>query len=75
MQDFWREELEALFLSIARSHSESGPVPRALEEAMVRLRSVAQERFQWELPVGRSESGADDESLEEGEDAPVIVDL
>ena len=42
---------------------------------MVRLRSVAQERFQWELPVGRSESGADDESLEEGEDAPVIVDL
>lgn len=75
LQDFWRQELEALCLSIVRGHSERYPVPRALEEAMAELRSVTQKRFQWELPVGRSESGGDDKSLEEGEDAPVIVDL
>ena len=75
LQDFLREELEALFRSIMRGHSGTGAVPSDLNEPMMRLRNVARERYQWEFEDGSSKTSEDDESLEEGEDAPVIVEL
>jgi A1 cistron-splicing factor AAR2 len=75
LQDFWREELLALSTSLVRGHSGSNPISSAMEEALANLRSMAQTRFQWDLGVEHLETGEDEDSLEEGEDAPVIVDL
>lgn len=75
LQDFWREEFMALLVTLVRGHSGSNPFPSAMVEALANLRSVAQTRFQWDLEVNALETDDEDEPLEEGEDAPVIVDL
>lgn len=79
LQDFWREEVQALFLNLASGHGEgatpeSNPLSIPMQEAVSNLKRIAQERFHWTFEV---EDGTVDteQELEEGEDAPVIVDM
>lgn len=46
-----------------------------MKEAVSRLKKIAEERFQWTWEVNDESEGSDDEVLEEGEDAPVVVDM
>lgn len=79
MQDFWREELQALCSTLTHRYvatatpESTSTVP--MKEAVSRLKKIAEERFQWTWEVNDESEGSDDEVLEEGEDAPVVVDM
>lgn len=80
LQDFWREGLQALCTSLANghaeaAHTESNSMSSPMQEALSRLKTIAQERFQWTFATENPQMGMDGETLEEGEDAPVIVDM
>jgi A1 cistron-splicing factor AAR2 len=79
MQDFWREELQALCSNLARAHVDTAmpkpnPMSGPMQEAVSHLKRIARERFQWTFDA-QDDSDSEDEDLEEGEDAPVIVDV
>ncbi|KAJ9119568.1 hypothetical protein QFC22_003277 [Naganishia vaughanmartiniae] len=78
MQDFWQDELQALCHNVGRvppagtvQDSQASP----MRESLSRLKAVAMERFQLNLETARFEEAASEEELEEGEDAPVVVEL
>lgn len=78
LQDFWREELQALCSNLSRGHveattPESNAMSVPIKEAVSLLKRIAQERFQWVFNE-ENHSDSEDGDLEEGEDAPVIVE-
>ncbi|KAJ9094417.1 hypothetical protein QFC21_005956 [Naganishia friedmannii] len=78
MQDFWHDELQALCRNVARIQP-TGTAPDSqaspMKESLSRLKAVAMERFQWNLDTSVTEGPGSDEEEEEGEDAPVVVEL
>jgi A1 cistron-splicing factor AAR2 len=79
MQDFWREELQALCSTLTHGRVGTPTLESThatpMREAVSRLRKIAEERFQWTLKASDELTNSDDEPLEEGEDAPIVVDM
>ena len=77
MEDFWLTEIETLIRNYG-THSRRGDVE--LDGAIGVLSETVRTRFGWDLPDLRglrrkAAEEEDEDELEEGEDAPVVVEL
>lgn len=77
MQDFWQDELQALCRNVTRipAGAAQDASRSPMKDSLSRLKAVARERFQWDLSTLETEGSASDDEPEEGEDAPVVVEL
>jgi A1 cistron-splicing factor AAR2 len=74
MEDFWYNEIETLVRNYAL-HSGDGNV--RIDEAVSSLRLLVDERYGWTLPDIRSlrNQAEDEDYLEEGDEAPLVVEI
>ena len=73
MEDFWFSEIEALIRNYGLNAAGIEP---SVDVAISNLKKTALSKFGWELvDVNTLHVDEDDDELEEGEDAPVIVEL
>jgi hypothetical protein len=73
MEDFWFSEIEALHRNYSLNAAGMEP---SMDAAISNLKATASSKFGWEIAEIKSVDGdEDDEAIEEGEDAPVIVEL
>jgi hypothetical protein len=73
MEDFWFSEIEALI----RNYTINAPgIEPSVDAAISNLKKTALSKFGWEIAeVNALHVDEDEDELEEGEDAPVIVEL